>query len=136
MWKFIEDLKKDMTRTADAIANEQYSEDDVKKAENEALANGKEMIKGDTVISPETGVVEMVNQDQSGIEIFFDNGRGIGVKFPFGPTGFKVLVGPNQKVEKGQTLIEFGPDMQHTAQVYSFTPDMIHVLTNSRFTIR
>lgn len=136
MWKFIEDLKKDFKQGLDDLADEKESSEVREKTQNEALSLGQKAIQGDTIVALEDGTVEMINQDQDEIEIYFDNGHGYGIKFPFGPTGYTVKVSPNEKVHKGQVLVTFGPDLNHNVKVYSFTPDMIKVLTESRFRIR
>lgn len=136
MWKFIENLKKDIKEGADDLADEKESVEVRTKTADDALALGKKAIVGDAVVALEDGTVEMVNSDQDEVEIYFDNGTGYSIRFPLGPTGFQVRVSPNEKVKKGQVLVQFGPDMQNSAQVYSFTPDMIKVLTESRYRLR
>lgn len=136
MWKFIENLKKDIKEGVYDLADEKESVEVRTKTADDALALGKKAIVGNDVVALESGTVEMVNSDQDEVEIYFDNGTGYSIRFPFGPTGFQVMVSPNEKVEKGQVLVHFGPDMQNNAKVYSFTPDMIKVLTESRYRLR
>lgn len=133
MWKFIEDLKKDLTNMKDDIVDEKRDKEQAEQAEQDALDRGKSAIVGNTVVALNNGTIEMINQDQDEVEIYFDNGEGMGIKFPFGPTAYKVEVSANEKVKKGQTLITFGPSADASAQVYAFTPNMIEVLSNSRF---
>ncbi len=136
MWKFIENLKKDIKEGVDDLADEQESKEVRDKTADEAFELGKKSIVGNDVVALEDGTVEMVNADQDEVEIYFDNGTGYSIRFPFGPTGYQVKVSPNEKVKKGQVLVSFGPELQHNAKVYSFTPDMIKVLTESRYRIR
>lgn len=136
MWKFLEDLKNDFEKGANAIADENESKAALDAAEEKALEAGKACIQNDAVIAAHDGVVEMVNQDQDEIEIYMDNGTGYGIRFPFGPAGYTVLVKPNEKVSKGQKLVEFGPELQNNVKVYSFTPQMIKVLSESRFRMK
>lgn len=136
MWKFIEDLKKDLTDVKDDILDEHESKEKMEQTEQSALDRGKSAIQGNKIVALEDGTVEMINQDQDEVEIYFDNGEGMGIKFPFGPTAYKVEVSANEKVKKGQTLVTFGPDASQNAQVYAFTPNMIEVLSNSRFRLR
>lgn len=136
MWKFIEDLKKDFKEGVDNLGNLNSSDEEKNSAENQALELGKQAVKNDSVVALEDGTVEMINQDQDQVEIYMDNGHGYGIKFPFGPVGYKVMVSPNQKVSKGQVLVEYGPDAQAGTRVFAFTPDMIKVLADSRFRIK
>jgi phosphotransferase system IIA component len=135
MWKFIEDLKKDFDHVKDEVIDEKHDKEQAEAANEKALTNGKAAIEGDKVVALEDGTVEMINQNSSQIEIYFDKGNGIAIHFPFGPAAFKVEVSANEKVKKGQTLVQFGPAADKDVQVYAFTPDLIQVLTNSRYRI-
>ncbi|OLU36315.1 hypothetical protein [Ileibacterium valens] len=135
MWKFIEDLKKDIEAGANEIADNIADPQASKEAEQKALHLGKSAVKNNQVLALEDGTVEMINQDQDQIEIYMDNGHGYGIQFPFGPVGYKVEVSPNEKVHKGQVLVTFGPD-EDKARVYAFTPDLVRVLSHTHYTIQ
>lgn len=135
MWKFLEDLKRDFEKGLNDIADENVSSEEQKKAQEEALTNGKEAIHGNTIVALHDGAVKLINQDQNQIEIYMDDGRGYGIQFPMGPTAYSVKVSPNQKVKAGEVMVAFGPSLEHEAEVYAFTPDIIKVLTESRFRI-
>lgn len=136
MWKFLEDIKNDVKKGLEEVADENVSKEIQSKTEEEALTNGRKAIRGNSIVALQDGTVEMINQDQDQVEIYFDNGTGYGIKFPYGPTAFSVKVSANEKVRAGQTLVTFGPNLDSGAQVYAFTPDMIKILTESRFRIR
>lgn len=135
MWKFLEDLKQDIKKGADEIADNIVSPEEKSKAEEQALELGKKAVENNKVIALEDGTVEMINQDQDQIEIYMDNGHGYGIQFPLGPIGYTVEVSPNEKVHKGQVLVTYGPDQQNKVRVYAFTPDLVKLLSESRFRI-
>ncbi len=136
MWKFLEDLKDDIKKGANEIADNISSPEEKTQAEQEALEHGKAAIQNNAIIALEDGTVEMINQDQDQIEIYMDNGHGYGIDFPLGPVAYKVEVSPNEVVHKGQVLVTYGPDQKNKVRVYAFTPDMIKLLSDSRFRIQ
>lgn len=135
MWKFIEDLRKDFDKVKDDVEHRETTEAEKKQTEDAALEAGTKAIEGNKIIALQDGTIEMINQNEDSIELYFDNGHGLGIRFPFGPRSYKVLVSANQKVKKGEPLVEFGPDTAGDTQVYAFTPDMIKTLANANFRI-
>lgn len=129
MWKFIEDLKKDFDGAKKDVQDEQKERETQQAVEEQALTRGAMAVKGHEIVSLENATVEMVNQNQNEIEIYFDNGTGMGIRFALGPALARVLVSPGEKVREGQPIVDFGPQSVPSAEVYAFTPDMIRTLS-------
>lgn len=125
----LEILKKDFEQMKNELDGEVQNNRLASQIEREAYRKGMECVHNNAIEACADGVVDAINQNIEGIEIYMDDGSGYGIRFNFAPIGYETMVHPEEEVRKGQVLIKLEDNSEQIGlQVYAFSSEMLSKL--------
>ncbi len=129
---FWQDIKDDFEKVKEDFEAQKETAGSVQNIVQEGIALGDTCIKNDQIVSFESGLLDEVNQAQDVIEFVFDDGTGITIRFTLFHPATMILVQANDKIEKGQLLIQIEHLKEAGIEVIAFNLKMIQELEQLR----